>query len=76
MAFKVRLAGRAVTDGAMYDTEDMYQFLEGGVLAIRFADTTKWTEYYPPHKWEQVLAEPNHPPGRPGGETEVWAFRE
>lgn len=71
MAFEVTIVGVGITS---YDTEDIYQFLEGGVLAVRSADRPpltpqKWTEYYAPHKWEQVTAEPNHPPGSPGGKT-------
>ena len=30
------------------------------MLAIHFADETKWAEYYPPAKWDQVTADPDH----------------
>ena len=33
------------------------------MLAIHFADETKWAEYYPPAKWDQVTADPDHVAG-------------
>lgn len=54
-----------------YETADSYSIIEGGVLAIKFGDEAKWTEYYPPGRWVQVIAEPNHTPGRPGGSANL-----
>lgn len=60
MAFKVRFSGW----GAPEDYgDDGFEFLEGGVLAVHFDDAAKWSEYHPPAKWDQVLAEPHHLPG-------------
>jgi hypothetical protein len=61
MAFKVRFSGQAKSED--YDDDDGFEFLEGGVLAIHFDDESKWSEYHPPAKWEQVTAEPDHLPG-------------
>lgn len=67
MAFKVRFSGKPHE----YENEDVYAFLEGGVLAITYGDDTKWTEYHPPGKWAQVTAERNHLPGETGGGYDV-----
>jgi hypothetical protein len=65
MAFKVRFTGsKKPTD---FDTDDVYDFHDGGVLSITFANEAKWTEYHAPQRWEQVTAEPDHKPGRTGG---------
>jgi len=61
MAFKVRFSGQPQPED--YDDDDGFEFLEGGVLAIHFDDESKWSEYHPPAKWEQVTAEPDHLPG-------------
>jgi len=61
MAFKVRFSGQG--QPAEYGDGDGFEFLEGGVLAIHFDDAAKWSEYHPPSKWDQVLAEPDHLPG-------------
>jgi hypothetical protein len=61
MAFKVRFSGQAqLLD---YGDEDGFEFLEGGVLAIHFGDLEKWAEFYPPSKWDQVTADPDHVAG-------------
>ena len=57
MAFKVRFSGQAHTQD--YGDDDGFEFLDGGVLAIHFGDE-KWAEYYPPAKWDQVTADPDH----------------
>lgn len=66
MAFRVRFHEHqdAPTE---YDSNDAFDFLEGGVLSIAYAaNKAKWTEYYPPGRWVQVYAEPNHKPGQSG----------
>jgi hypothetical protein len=57
MAFKVRFSGQAQTQD--YGDDDGFEFLDGGVLAIHFGDE-KWAEYYPPARWDQVTADPDH----------------
>ncbi len=58
MAFKVRFSGQGQpTD---YGDEDGFEFLEGGVLAIHYGDQTRWSEFYPPVKWDHVAADPDH----------------
>jgi hypothetical protein len=61
MAFKVRFSGQSQPSD--YGDEDGFEFLEGGVLAIHFGDETTWSEFHPPEKWDQVIAEPDHPAG-------------
>lgn len=66
MAFKVRFteAGNGFND---YDTGDVYDFLDGGVLSIVYAaKKSKWTEYHGPGTWVRVAAEPHHAPGQTG----------
>ena len=58
MAFKVRFSGQAQPQD--YVDDDGFEFLDGGVLAIHFGDEEKWAEYYPPTKWDQVIADPDH----------------
>jgi hypothetical protein len=57
MAFTVRFSGQAQQD---YGEDDGFEFLEGGVLAIHFGDEDKRAEFYPPAKWDQVTADPDH----------------
>ena len=41
---------------------------KAGVLAIKFGNEAKWTEYYAPGgDGGVVIAKPNHQPGHPGG---------
>lgn len=68
MGFSVRFSGRQIDEG--YGDEDIYEFLVGGVLAIHFGNPAKWSQYYPSHRWDQVTAAVNHPPGRVYGESE------
>jgi hypothetical protein len=66
MAFKVRFTEErdSMND---YDTGDMYDFLDGGVLSIAYAaNKAKWTEYHGPGTWVRVAAEPHHGPGQSG----------
>jgi hypothetical protein len=70
MAFKVRFFEKQDKLNE-YETGDVYDFLEGGVLAISFANEAQWTEYYAPGRWVQVIAEPNHGPGSAGGTYDV-----
>jgi hypothetical protein len=66
MAFKVRFTEDRdrMSD---YDTGDVCDFLEGGVLSIAYAaNKAKWTEYHGPGTWVRVAAEPNHLPGQSG----------
>jgi hypothetical protein len=58
MAFKVRFSGQAQPQD--YGDDDGFEFLDGGVLAIHFGDEEKWAEFYPPAKWDQVTADPDH----------------
>ena len=61
MAFKVQYSGQGQPKD--YGDDDGFEFLEGGVLAIHFGDETRWSEFHPPAKWDQVTAEPDHLPG-------------
>jgi hypothetical protein len=66
MAFKVRFTEErdCMND---YDTGDVYDFLEGGVLSITYASNkAKWTEYHRPGTWVRVAADANHLPGQTG----------
>jgi hypothetical protein len=74
MAFKAYTYGD--TQPAQHGDDDVYKFLDNGVLAIHFADTAKGTAYYAPHKWDLIDADTDHRPGRTKGGDEVWAFRE
>jgi hypothetical protein len=66
MAFKVRFT-EALDTLNDYETGDVYDFLEGGVLSIAYAGSkAKWTEYHAPGTWVQVVAEPQHMPGQSG----------
>jgi hypothetical protein len=58
MAFTVRFSGQPQPEN--YGDDDGFEFLEGGVLAIHFDDEEKRAEFYPPAKWEQVSADPDH----------------
>jgi hypothetical protein len=49
-----------------YAKEDVYEFLEGGVLAIHRADNTLMDEYFAPHAWEYVSSASGHRPGMRG----------
>lgn len=52
--------------------QDIYNFHEGGVLEIRPAEETgKHPTYYAPHKWEQVIPDPDHKPGEPSSNYDV-----
>jgi hypothetical protein len=61
MAFKVQFSGQGQSQE--YGDDDGFEFLEGGVLAIHFGDETRWSEFHPPARWDQVTAEPDHLPG-------------
>ena len=61
MAFKVRFSGQAQPQD--YGDDDGFEFLDGGVLAIHFGDEKTWAEFYPPAKWDQVTADPDHVAG-------------
>ena len=61
MAFKVRFSGQAQPQD--YGDDDGFEFLDGGVLAIHFGDEETWAEFYPPAKWDQVAAHPDHVAG-------------
>ena len=66
MAFKVRFSEERdrMSD---YDTGDVYDFLEGGVLSIAYApNKANWTEYHGPGTWVRVAAEAHHLPGQSG----------
>ncbi|MFZ1161676.1 hypothetical protein [Mycobacterium sp.] len=66
MAFKVRFTDKQETLNE-YDTGDVYDFLEGGVLSIAYAaNKAKWTEYHAPGRWVQVVAESGHTRGQSG----------
>lgn len=55
-----------------YGNDDVYEFHEGGVLEIRPEEGSgKWPEFYAPHKWDQIIAEPNHKRGKTSGEGDV-----
>ena len=58
MAFQVRFSGQGQSQD--YGDDDGFEFLEGGVLAIHFGDETRWSEFHPPTKWDQVSADPDH----------------
>src|ERR1700755_1120151 len=58
MAFKVNFSGQSRPSD--YGDDDGFEFLEGGVLAIHFGDETTWSEFHPPAKWDQVIADPDH----------------
>jgi len=45
MAFRVIHSSGHRTE---FGVDDIYEFLFGGVLAVHYADPTKWSEYYPP----------------------------
>lgn len=62
------------TPATTYDNEDIYEFLVGGVLAIRYGDPAKLCEYYPPQQWAKVTAEANHQPGDTYGVSEGAYF--
>ncbi len=70
MAFRVKFTENQAKPDE-YETGDVYNFIEGGVLAIKFGNEAKWTEYYAPGRWVQVIAEPNHQPGHPGGSADI-----
>jgi hypothetical protein len=66
MAFKVQFTEERdrMSD---YETGDVYEFLEGGVLSIAYAaNKAKWSEYHGPGRWVRVSAEPHHGPGQTG----------
>jgi hypothetical protein len=67
MAFKVRFAQNTTRH---HETGDTYDFRDGGVLVITYADEAKWTEYHPPGTWQQVTASQDHLPGYSGGDSE------
>jgi hypothetical protein len=71
MAFKVRFTEKQEKPDD-YETDDVYDFLEGGVLSIAFTNDAKWTQYYAPGSWVQVSADQNHRPGQTGGEPGVF----
>jgi hypothetical protein len=58
MAFRVRFSGQGQPHD--YGDDDGFEFLDGGVLAIHFGDGTKWSEFHPPAKWDNVTADPDH----------------
>lgn len=68
MAFNVTFGKQAKPNE--YKDGDSYSFLDGGVLSITYGDGRRWTEYHAPGKWEQVTAEPDHPPAT-GGNSNV-----
>lgn len=53
MWFKVRFTSKTTAEytDARFEIKD-------GVLAIHYDDNAKWSEYYAPHAWQQVTAEP------------------
>ncbi len=59
MEFQVRFTSKSVTNytNARFEIKD-------AVLAIHYDDTAKWSEYFAPHAWQQVTAEPST--------AEVW----
>jgi hypothetical protein len=61
MAFTVRFSGQPQPQN--YGEDDGFEFLDGGVLAIHFGDETRRAEFYPPAKWDQVTADPDHVAG-------------
>ncbi len=66
MTFKVRFTEKQDKLDE-YDTGDVFDFLEGGVLSIAYAaNKAKATEYHAPGRWVQVVAEPHHSPGQSG----------
>ncbi|WP_167107322.1 hypothetical protein [Mycobacterium sp. DL592] len=67
MAFQAYTYG--TTPPREYGDEDEYEFLDGGVLVIR--EIGKGAVFYAPHKWDQIVAEPGHLPGRTGGAADV-----
>jgi hypothetical protein len=69
MAFKVQFAEER--DGTNdYDTGDVHEFLDAGVLSIAYAaKKSEWTEYHAPGTWLRVAAEPRHLPGQSGIES-------
>jgi hypothetical protein len=75
MAFKVRIVTRVQSstskESKEFGDDDIYNFHEGGILSITYADEAKQTEYYPAHRWEQLLADSNHRPGDTGGEHDI-----
>jgi hypothetical protein len=58
MAFQVYFIGQAQPQE--FGDDDGFEFLDGGVLALHFADEQTWAQYHPPTKWEQVAADPGH----------------
>ncbi len=63
MAFKVWLTDRDTPQDC--GDGDVYDFLAGGVLAVHYSTPGRSSDYYPPGRWAQVSAEPNHVPGDP-----------
>jgi hypothetical protein len=60
MAFKVWLGS---DEPQVCGDDDVYDFSAAGVLAVHYAEPGKWSQYYPPAKWQRVDAALNHPPG-------------
>lgn len=54
MWFKVRFTGNS---SPVDYTEARFE-IKDGVLAIHYDDNAKWSEYFAPHAWHQVTAEP------------------
>jgi hypothetical protein len=67
MTFHVTFTNTAEHTDRYYADEDVYEFLESGVLAIHRADPVFMDEYFAPHTWEHVDASRDHKPGRTGG---------
>jgi len=62
MTFHVSLTNAEKLD---YADEDVYEFPEGGVLAI-YRGEAFMDEYLAPTAWERVEASKGHKPGRKG----------
>jgi hypothetical protein len=66
MGFKVHILAKLAASGlttADYGDGDMFQFMEGGVLAITPSEDSEKLVYYSPHTWAYVDADPDHRPG-------------
>lgn len=66
MAFRVSFEDR---DPAECGDGDIYEFLEGGVLALHYATPGRWSDYYQATVWQHLSAQPNHRPGEPADQS-------
>lgn len=67
MAFRVWLDD--YRDAQDCDDGDIYEFLNGGVLAVHYETPGRWSDYYPTPFWKRLSAEPNHQPGEPANRS-------